>query len=155
MNSNLAALSVVFAIGCLGSSTGWAEPGAYIMVTPKDIKWADNPALPKGAKTAVIQGDPNAGPYIVRVKLPPNYILPAHTHPDERTVTVISGTWYHGDGDKYDATKLHEFPAGSIYGEGHVRHFGASKGTEVILQVDGPGPTGIDYVNPADDPRKK
>ena len=68
---------------------------------------------------------------------------------------MISGTLYHGDGDKFDATKLHKFPAGSIFGEGQVRHFAASKDEEVIVQVAGPGPSGIDYADPADDPRKK
>jgi len=155
MNSKLPALSVALAIGCLGTSPSWGEADAYIMFTPSDIKWVDNPALPKGAKIAILKGDPKKDAYIYRVKFPPNYSVPAHTHPDDRTVTVISGTIYHGDGNKFDAAKLHKFPAGSIFGEGHVPHFGGTKDEETVLQVAGTGPSGIDYVDPADDPRKK
>ena len=58
MNTKLVASFVAFALSCLGVSMGWAQAGAHIMVTPNDLKWADVPSLPTGAKIAVIEGPP-------------------------------------------------------------------------------------------------
>jgi hypothetical protein len=155
MKSKLAVLSAAMAIGCIGTLPCQAEGNAYIMYRPGDMKWADNTSLPKGAKIAILMGDPKTGPYIYRIKFPPHYVVPAHTHPDDRTVTVISGTLYHGEGNKFDAAKLHDAPAGSIFGEGRAPHFGETRDEEAVFQVAGPGPTGITYIDPADDPRNK
>jgi len=57
--------------------------------------------------------------------------------------------------DKYDATKLHPLPAGSAFRDGRMPHFSGTKGEEVILQVEGRTASDINYVNLADDPRKK
>jgi len=142
-------------IGCIGAMPASAEDDHYISYTPGEIKWVDNPALAKGAKIAGLPCDPKTGPYIYRIKFPPHYLVPPHTHPDNRTVTVLSGTIYHGDGTKLDTAKLHAYPTGSIFGEGHVPHFGGTKDEEAVIQVSGTGPTGIDYIDAADDPRKK
>ncbi len=36
-----------------------------------------------------------------------------------------------------------------------TNHFAWTAGEEVIVQLNGTGPWGVTYVNPADDPRKK
>ncbi|MBV9269578.1 MAG: cupin domain-containing protein, partial [Candidatus Eremiobacteraeota bacterium] len=62
---------------------------------------------------AVLTGDPTKpGPYVIRLKVPANTKLPAHYHGDTERVTVISGTFYVGLGDKVDAAKATAFPAG-------------------------------------------
>ena len=58
MTTKLLVSLLALAIGCLGASTGWAQAGAHIMVSPADLKWADVPSLPPGAKIAVIEGPP-------------------------------------------------------------------------------------------------
>ena len=128
----------------------------YTMVAPKDLKWEDNPALPPGAKVAVIAGPlDQAAPFIVRLKFPANYKVPAHWHPAVEHVTVLSGSLHMGTGDKLDAKKTHVVPAGSVMiMPAKTNHFGWTKGATVV-QVHGVGPWGITYVNPADDPRKK
>ncbi len=86
MNTKLVASLVVLAIGCLGASMSWAQAGAHIMVTPNDLKWADVPSLPPGAKIAVIEGPmTEAVPFTVRIKLPADYKVPAHWHPAPST----------------------------------------------------------------------
>src|SRR5262245_14217758 len=68
-----------------------------------DVAWKDNAAIPAGAQTLLIYGDPKEeGPYIFRVKLPAGYKLPAHRHTDTRTVTVLQGSYWSGVGEKFD-----------------------------------------------------
>ncbi len=156
MNIKLVALLVALATGCLGASTGWAQGGAHIMVTPTDLKWADVPSLPAGAKIAVIEGPPtDAVPFTFRLKFPADYKIPAHSHPAIEHVTVISGTLNFGAGDKLDVTKTKPLSAGSVaIMPPKANHFGWTK-EETIVQVHGVGPWGVTYVNPADDPMKK
>jgi len=120
------------------------------------IKWQQGPpSLPKGAMIAVLEGDPNKeGPFVFRVKVPDGYRVPPHTHPKTERVTVISGTFNIGMGDKFDqqATKIMDAGAYGYWPAG-MKHFVWAKG-ETILQFHGTGPWSIHYVNPDDDPRK-
>lgn len=156
MKNSLFALSAGIIVASLGMSSSWAEPGSHIMVTPLDLKWADVPSLPPGAKIAVIEGPMSeATPFTVRIKLPANYKIPAHWHPAIEHVTVISGTFNMGTGDKLDVSKTQPLPTGSVaIMQPKTTHFAWTK-DETIVQIHGVGPWGINYVNPADDPRKK
>ena len=109
-----------------------------------------------GVDLAVLEGDPaKDGPFVFRVKIPDGYRVPPHTHPKTERVTVISGTFNIGMGDKFDEKAGKEMPAGS-YGQwpAGMKHFAWVKG-ETVIQIHGTGPWGIQYVNPDDDPRKK
>lgn len=127
------------------------------MLTPGDIKWGDAPPVfPKGAKMAVLYGDPaKAGElFIVRLKVPAGYKIPAHWHPTDENVTVISGTFNMGMGDKLDPAKAKAFPAGSFaVAPAKVNHFAFTK-QGAIVEVSAIGPFAMTYVNPADDPTK-
>jgi quercetin dioxygenase-like cupin family protein len=127
----------------------------HVVVTPPDLKWADAPpGLPPGAKMAVLDGDPNKkGPFTVRLQAPAGYKVPPHTHPTAEHITVISGTFYMGTGDKFDEAAGKELPAGSyaVMPAG-MKHFAWSP-AECVIQIHGKGPFKITYVNPADDPR--
>lgn len=122
-----------------------------------ETKWQQGPAsLPAGAMIAVLEGDPSKeGPFVFRLKLPDGYRVPLHTHPKTERVTVISGTFYIGMGEKVDEKQARPMPAGAY---GHwpagMKHFVRTKG-ETVLQFHGMGPWTIDYVNPAEDPRNK
>ncbi len=78
-----------------------------------------------------------------------------HTHPEERTYTIISGTWYVGFGDTYDEGKLTALPAGSFYTEpANVAHFVVSKDEPVVVQITGVGPTASRFIEPGQKPGK-
>ena len=129
-----------------------------LMIYPAgDIKWVDAPpSLPKGAKIAVLEGNPSKeGPFVFRVKLPDGYRIPPHMHPKPERITVISGTFNIGMGDKFDDTKGRVMAAGT-YGQwpAGMKHFVWTKG-ETVLQFHGIGPWSIQYVNTADDPRNQ
>ena len=73
------------------------------------------PVLPKGAQIAVLSGDPSKdGLYVLRLKMPANYKIPAHNHPTSEYVTVISGKFHIGMGDKLDEKKGVELRAGGF-----------------------------------------
>src|SRR5579862_5906401 len=91
-----AALAII-----LTYSSGGADHGTGgIIVTPADVKWQEGPAsLTKGAKVAVLEGDPTKeGQFVMRIKLPDGFRIMPHTHPKDERVTVISGTLYLGNG---------------------------------------------------------
>ena len=119
--------------------------------------WGPAPAaFPAGAEMAVLQGDPGAAGEIftVRLRFPNGYVLPAHWHPTDEHVTVISGTFLVGLGDRFDQEAF--VPplraGGFITAPAHVNHFAMARGrTEV--QVHAIGPFAMTYVDPADDPR--
>ena len=91
----------------------------------------------------------------MRLQLPANYRIPAHWHPADEHVTVMSGTLTMGMGDKLDETKGTPLTAGSFaLMPSKMNHFAFAKAATVI-QLHGMGPWGITYVNAADDPRKK
>ena len=157
MNNILTALSAVavLAIASLGMPA-WAESEAHMMVSPADLKWADVPSLPLGAKVAVIEGPLNETvPFTFRLKFPAHYKIPAHWHPAIEHVTVISGTFNMGTGDKLDPSQTRPLSTGSVaIMQPKTNHFAWTK-EETIIQIHGVGPWAINYVNSADDPRKK
>jgi len=125
-----------------------------VVLTPADLKWGDPPAVfPAGAKLAVLEGDPGkAGPFTIRLQAPDGYKVMAHWHPTAEKITVISGEFHAGMGDKLQEEGSSTFPAGSfIVMPAHMHHFAWAKG-ETIVQVSGNGPFQLTYVNPADDP---
>lgn len=150
------ALAIPVAAILAGVAIAQQQPTPHIMMTPDKIQWkAGPPSLPAGAQLAVIKGDPaQPGPFIMRLKLPANYQIGGHWHPADENVTVLSGTAHIGLGEKLDRTKGSALPAGSVMVmPSGTRHFAWTDG-ETILQLNGTGPWGINYVNPADDPRK-
>jgi len=80
------------------------------------VEWKDAPpSLPKGAKVAVLEGDPkSAGLFTMRIKLPAGTIIPPHWHPRDERVTVLSGRVVVGFGDKFDKNGK-AFRAGGFY----------------------------------------
>jgi quercetin dioxygenase-like cupin family protein len=120
------------------------------------LKWSAPAAYAPGAQLAVVKGDPTKeGQYVVRLKVPAGYKIAAHTHPNDENVTVLSGSFNIGTGDKLDETKGELVKVGGYsYVAKGMTHY-AWFTEETVLQLHGIGPQGITYVNPADDPRKR
>lgn len=149
-------LSVFLAMTCVLAAAAWADSSTHKMVSPADLTWADVPSLPPGAKIAVIEGPMSeAVPFTVRIKVPANYKIPPHWHPAVERVTVLSGTFYMGLGDKLDPNQSSALTPGSMMIlQPKTHHFAWTK-EEATVQIHGVGPWEINYINPADDPRKK
>jgi Domain of unknown function (DUF4437) len=110
-------------------------------VNDADLHWGPAPAVfAKGAEVAVISGNPFAqGLYVLRLKMPAGYKIAAHNHPTNEYVTVISGTFHLGMGDKLDEAKSITLTAGG-FAEAHAKmnHYAWAE-TPTIVQVHGPG----------------
>jgi quercetin dioxygenase-like cupin family protein len=137
-----------------GSSKASAA-AEHKILGPTEMTWGEAPAgLPSGAKMAVLDGDPTKkGSFTVRLQTPDGYKVAPHTHPTTERITVISGTFHLGMGDKFDEGTGRELSPGSFaVMPAGMKHFGWSTG-ETVVQIQSEGPFRIKYVNPADDPR--
>ncbi|MFY9823656.1 MAG: cupin domain-containing protein [Thermoanaerobaculia bacterium] len=138
-----------------GTLSTMALAQGHVMETPGQAKWGPAPPLvPPGAKIAVLAGDPTkAAPYTVRLKFPAHYAIPAHSHPTDENVVVVSGALYMGMGDKLDKKAGHALGVGGYaLMPANANHFAYTKGVTTIV-LYGQGPVEFKYVNPADDPR--
>lgn len=124
-------------------------------ILPDDIDWKPFPAFPPSVRLAVVVGEPSQeGRYVIRVKVPHDVKLMPHMHPEDRVYTVLSGIFYIGLGDRFEADELQAYPPGSvIILPGNTPHFHWAKSGEYVSQVSANGPLGLHYVNPKDDPR--
>ena len=97
-----------------------------------------------------------AGPYTIRVRVPRGVKLMPHRHPEDRVYTVVSGVFYIGLGERFDADRLQAYPPGSVVVlPGNTSHFHWAQASEYITQVTAIGPLGIEYVDVEDDPRNQ
>ena len=151
--------TVALAVLCVGAGLLLAQSGMHQNAfTPDQIQYGPPPPfLAPGSQLAVLEGDPTAstGDFTIRLKMPDGYKIAPHWHPKRENVTVISGNFKVGMGDKWDDTKMMTFPTGSFaYLDPEMHHYAMASG-EVVVQVHGMSPLQFNYVNPADDPSKK
>jgi hypothetical protein len=148
----LRSAAAVFTVAALVSLP--AKAADDVFVNKEALKWGDAPpSLPKGAKLAVLQGDPGKpGPFTLRLMAPANYRIPPHWHSQTENLTVISGTLYLGMGEKMNTKSAHALKAGGYhYLPAKMNHYAFTKG-QTVVQVSGDGPFDINYLNPKDDP---
>jgi hypothetical protein len=115
------------------------DPKVLAYELPDQIQWKDDPI---GAKMAVLHGDPSKpGLYIVLVKWTPHHMSHPHWHPNDRFITVISGTWWVGTGPKFDPDRTVPMPAGTFVTHfGKQIHYDGAKDSEAVLEISGDGP---------------
>ena len=119
-----------------------------LALTPLQVRWFTPSYYTDGRERAQLLGDSSqGGVWVDRVKIPANRRVLAHTHPENELVTVIEGTWYLGEGTKFNPTNLKRYPAGSfILIPAGVPHFVAAKEGTAIVQLNGNGKFQTDYV---------
>jgi quercetin dioxygenase-like cupin family protein len=131
-------------------------PDNHMILGPDDVEWRDGPAsLPAGARFSVLEGDPSQrGFFTLRLRLPDGYVIPPHSHPGVERVTVVQGTFRLGMGDRVDPTATRALRPGSYFSmPPGMTHFAVAEG-ETVIQLTSIGPWQVNYVNPADDPRR-
>ena len=152
MSRRLIALAFVLAGANMAIADDMKMP-----INSGDLKWGPAPpTLPKGAEITVLSGDPSKDDLVVfRLKMPKDYTFAAHNHPTDENVTVISGNFHVGMGDKLDEKKAIELTAGGyVEAPAKMNHYGWVS-SPTVVQIQAQGPLGITYVNPADDPSKQ
>ena len=135
----LLTLAATMAIG-LGSARLSADldPKGITIQMPKEIKWVKG----NGSETAVLVGDPaKPGLYVVLQKWLPHNNSRPHSHPNDRYITVLKGTWWVNTGANYDPDGMKPIPAGSfVIHDGQEMHCDGAKDEECILEIVGMGP---------------
>jgi len=117
---------------------------------PSDIAWVQRRTSPDVFYAGIYSDPAKPGPYTFRVRAQAGHRLAPHTHPDERTVTVLFGTYWSGVGETFADDRLQAFPAGSFYViPAGVPHFSAVLEGGVEFQEAGVGPSAHDLVTPA------
>ena len=144
-------LLTTFASAAVGASIAVAQNGApgVVALTPDEMQWRSQGVLAApGLEQLNLVGDPaRSGPYTIRLRFPKGYRIPPHTHPDAREVTILSGTYATGYGERFDPANLKILPTGSFYTEpANMPHYIEIK-EDVVLQVSGIGPSGRKYVS--------
>jgi quercetin dioxygenase-like cupin family protein len=115
------------------------DPKAITIRLPADIEWKDSAT---GAETVTLAGDESKpGLYVILVKWKAHHNSRPHFHPNDRFITVLSGTWWVNTGRKYDPDGMKPVPAGSFVT--HYKnevHYDGAKDADVILEIVGMGP---------------
>lgn len=153
--------AVVFVVSLAAAALS-AQSGEQ-RITPSDVKWPAPAAGGvgtsgvSGTQTVVLKGDPTKpGLYTLLLRVGPNTRIEAHSHPDDRVATVVSGTWYFGYGKQFSEAALQALPPGSFYTEPpNSAHFAMTRGEGVTIQITGTGPSGTTYADPAHDPNRR
>ncbi|MGE5834364.1 MAG: cupin domain-containing protein, partial [Acidobacteriota bacterium] len=95
------------------------------------------------------------GTIVMRLKLPANYKIPAHWHSTDERVTVLSGTFNVGMGDKLAVPGSQALtPGGFLYLPAKMHHF-AWTSSPTVVQINLEGPFDLNYVDPNDNPQTK
>ena len=134
-------------LGIVFSASGQLDPAVLTSQTLAGLKWNNNGR----PQQIVLYGDPaKEGLYVAVLKWPPGTGTRPHTHPHDRFVTVLSGTWWVGTGTDYDMNKTVPMKAGSFikHTAGGV-HFDGARDDEVTIEVAGMGPGTTTNVEPA------
>ena len=153
MRNTLRAAACFVTGACLAAAPVWAQHDSHTIILPNDIKWADVPSLPAGAKIAVLEGKMNeAGPITARLKFPANYKVPAHFHAGVERVTVLSGTMNFGMGRQAGSEENNARGSGrTAHHAGKMPHFVWTKEEAIARSTSsgrGPSPTSIPPTTP-------
>ena len=154
--TNALSLAMLLSIGLAGPAQAQATSDSQTFINLHDLKWgAAPPSLPKGARIAVLQGDPGkSGPFVLRLEVPPKYKVPPHWHSQDESLTVLAGALYLGMGDKFEMGKAYVLnPGGFHFLPGKAHHYAYAK-RRTVIQVNGNGPFDVTYIDPNDDPQK-
>jgi len=142
-------LALAVSVPALAQST-------HIVVPADKVQWGPAPPiLPAGAQIAVLEGNPaEKGAITMRLKFPAGYNIPAHWHSMTERITVLSGSFHVGMGDKLDREKTQTLePGGFLSLPAKMRHF-AWTSAPTVVQINLEGPFDLVYVNAADNPQQ-
>jgi quercetin dioxygenase-like cupin family protein len=150
---------IAFALACTASvclASAQATAQHHTVVPGDAVEWGPAPpSLPPGAQASALLGSPaKEGPFVLRLKFPNGFVVPPHRHSKDEFLTVISGRFALGAGEKVDRASTKPLPAGSfVHLPAGMPHYAWAVG-ETVVQINGMGPFDVKYVDPKDDPRK-
>lgn len=166
-------LALLIHPGCAQVVTDSAHPAGEVrppMAAATGVARADSgkglrdarviPLRAMSGDVEILYGDPEAAgePFVMRIRELPGTIVPPHSHPVDENITVVQGTWYFGNGERYDTAALRELKTGAYaFAPKGTWMFGYAPAA-VIVQVHGIGPFHIRWhggLKTLDDPDAK
>jgi quercetin dioxygenase-like cupin family protein len=162
MSARRLASACVAAAACAAATLAAAGPAGQLRLAPADVAALARTAAGPGTsgiatiRTTVLAGDPAApGPYTIALQVPAHTTIAAHTHRDDRSAVVVSGTWWFGYGPHHERAGLKRLPAGSFYAEPAGQpHYARTGDGPALVYITGQGPTDTAYVEAAADPKR-
>src|SRR5260221_8533264 len=152
MTSPLAFLTLL--LGAVSTAAAGQAKSPMALFPATNLEWKEGPpSLPKGAKMAILEGDPTQpGVFTMRLRFPDGFQVFPHWHTQTEHATVIKGTLHLGMGDRFDRSSTTALATGSVCDlPPGTNPFAWAEG-ETILQLHGQGPSTITYVDAGDDP---
>jgi len=107
---------------------------------PADIPWRQGE---NGAASALLFGDPSKpGLYVQLLKRGPNQWSKPHSHPNDRYITVLEGTFWAGTGTGFDTERTVPLKPGTFMRDvANKVHFDGSKDDGLTVMFVGMGPS--------------
>ena len=151
-----ASRALAIAAGVVAFGTAFAAGGEHPVANLDQLKWGPAPpSLPAGIEAAVMAGDPaKKGYFAIAIRGPQGYKVPPHWHSTDEHITVLSGNFTLGMGDKLDAGAGTALTPGGYGLMPRRMHHWAMATSPFVIQIQAMGPFDIHYINPADDPMK-
>ena len=113
----------------------------FVIMKPDEIKYHAERERQRPRHRGDLRRSAEGGFYIIRARFKPGVMSRPHTHPTDRHVTVISGTWWAGTGKTFDPSKTTPLAAGSyMLHPANEPHFDGAKDVEAIVEIKGIGP---------------
>ena len=153
--TSASALALGLSTALAGNTPYQPGSGGHVFVMPDELDWGPVGSMGEGAEIAIIEGDiSREEPFTFRLRLEDGYEIKPHIHPAYERGTVLQGTLHFAHGEEFDPDQTRALPEGStfIMSPG-APMYGYAEG-EVVFQLHGTGPWGIEYVDPEDDPRQ-
>ena len=97
------ATSVCFALASFSSLAQSPEPLPMAYKAADAVTFGNHPALPQCGTIAVQDGNPNAGPSIILIKVKAGCVIPWHWHTANERLIIVSGS---AKGEMKDAQPL-------------------------------------------------
>ena len=140
---------LVLSAGFVAQAQAQAQSNVPTPILPDRLHWAGPPQIPALKAAWLLGSERQPGPYVLRVRLAANGLIPAHTHPDPRYTTVLSGTIHVGFGETFDASKTVAIPTGAVYvAPANVPHYIWAKDGNAEYQEAGEGLTATEMLKP-------
>ena len=124
-----------------GADAATIDRSARDFKLPDQIDWKSRPG--GASQAAVVFGDPSKpGLYVQLLKRGPDDWSQPHSHPNDRFITVLKGTFLIGTGAKFDRDNTVAIgPGGIVRDIAHQMHYDGTGPEGVTIEIIGMGPT--------------
>ena len=160
MRSRLCGALAVAAVAFGAASFAWAPARAEIdprSITIVPFDKLDFKGQPGAPQIATVFGDSTKpGLYGIVIKWPPHTFSRPHSHPNDRYVTVLSGTWWINTGAKFNSDTMMPMKPGAfvIHHAGEI-HYDGTMDEPAMIYIVGMGPApSIPREDPSTAPKK-